>query len=1062
MSVTAVCVGSIFKEKDFVRGDALITDLVKKGQHVLFIPSGVARHAGTPGHEADFLYFLSGGCADELVVVKGDKLDDVFAKAAAKRMEEYHINMRVIEPEDEVPDIRDIHWGGDLFAENINVATAAFSFTDRLLDSSKIEDVAVALQSFITEGTFLCIRESFLQDLYTEREAIPGSTDSFYILADARKQPKQWETFMLGKLFPGAEEIFSHPGITTVVPVHSGQSYYGYLVHNTEKWDPVIGSLELLTVVLDLTIGRYITQKKLIFASHELISANENVRKLKETDVLTGLRNKQGFMEDAGKLYLKSRVTGQSMLVVCVDLDRLANINDIYGHREGDAAIQMLSKIIKETLISGTIAARMGADEFILLSLVAKGDEASVDMYFRTLKTRLENYNRISGKEYTLEINLSSMVVEADTEMDVEEIVNEALAKKRHIKESRGLKRSINLYEDGFNDPKEHALVRSIIESNGFLYAFQPIVSSRTGEIVAYEALMRTKDMHVSPLTVLKYAAMDGRLYDIEKATFLNVLRQIRPFMEDLGNKKIFINSIPGFYLTEADYEEMMDEFGDIFGHIVVEITEQTDFENSTVELLRKRSEKDGFEVAIDDFGTGFSNLANLLKFLPDYVKIDRTLIEGIHEDLKKQHFVNNIIEFAHDNGFLALAEGVESPQELTAVVHMGVDMIQGYYTAKPGYVLAPALSTSIRDEIVRANFESSHELKKKVFLVTREKELFLMHLAMEKYTSIIVSQSEVMLQGNPDFMAGITIKIKDNTDCRLTLHNVCLGDVEERPIIDIGKGAKLTLVIEGDNELIGNGIRVPETAALRLEGGGTLTIAPVLADAYGIGGDADSAFGKIECAMSGALAVTAEGNRCVAVGGGISASAEGITVQSGKIDVMLAGTSCVGIGSFMGNVSIRIHKCNLRMDQRISVGVLIGALNGKQDIEISDCGMVLSGSGSAIAGIGSYEASDGMIKIRSASLQERFNGKRIYLLGSAGGKITVHLENMNVDVLAEGNMAMGLGSGDKKATVELIKTRLSVVMRAGEHVEIGAEQDAVTIDGGSRYLLINEEELEV
>ncbi|MCR5118005.1 MAG: bifunctional diguanylate cyclase/phosphodiesterase [Lachnospiraceae bacterium] len=1059
MGVTAVCVGSIFDKNDYLRGDAVINDLLNKGEHVLLVPSGVARYAGEEEHEADFLYFLCGGLVSRMVMVRGGAIDESFAASARSRMNEYGITLDEIGEDDPLPDAQGTPWTGDIFTDNRTMAIKSFGFSEKLLNASKIEEVSEALKNFLAEDTFICIRESFLQDLYTEVDSIPGSGDRFYILADNRKRGKEWETFELGRMFPGASDLFNSPGLTTILPVHSGKSYYGYMVHSSKECDSSLGAMEMSSVVFDLMIGRYITEKKLLFASHELLSANESVRRLKETDVLTGLLNRQGFMIDAKKLFLRSKVTGQSLLTVCVDLERLGNINDVYGHHEGDVAIQTLSKMIQETLISGTVAGRLGADEFMLLSLVAKGDEENLDMYFRTLKTRLQNYNRISGKEYTLEINLSTMLFEADTEMDLDEIINEALAKKRHIKESKGSIRNISLYEDGHSDSKEHAIVSNIMDNNGFLYAFQPIVSAKTGEIVAYEALMRTKDMHLSPLTVLKYASMDSRLYDIEKATFSNVFRQVKPFIDELGDRKLFVNSIPGSYLNEKDYQELKEEFGFIFPNLVVEITEQTDFENETVDLLRKRSEADGFKVAVDDFGTGFSNLSNLLKFLPDYVKIDRALIEDIHEDLKKQHFVNNIVEFAHDNGFLALAEGVESPQELASVVRMGVDLIQGYYTAKPAYVLAPSLSTSIKDEIVRASFEKSHELKKKVFLVTREKEIFLMHLAMERYTSVIISQPEVTLQGNPDFMAGITIKIKDNTECKLTLHNVSLGDMEERPLIDIGKGAKLTLVIDGDNELLGNGIHVPEGAELKLEGAGTLTIAPTLAQAYGIGSDADNVFGKIVCAMEGALAITAEGNRCVAIGGGQCASKDGIRIISGRIDAMLKGTNCVGIGSYIGDVPLSILGCDMRMDARISSGILIGALRGEQNITIRDASLVLSGSGSVIAGIGTFEEMGGKIDIRSAGVHISFNGKRIYMIGTAGGKVDIRTENMNIDMHAEGNMAMGIGSADKKGTLKLIRTTLSILMRAGEYVPVGAYEDNIETDGGVRKLFVNEEE---
>ena len=86
---------------------------------------------------------------------------------------------------------------------------------------------------------------------------------------------------------------------------------------------------------------------------------------------------------------------------------------------------------------------------------------------------------------------------------------------------------------------------------------------------------------------------------------------------------------------------------------------------------------------------------------MPDYVKIDRSLISDIDKNPQKQHFVKDIIKFAHDNDFMALAEGVETSEEMREVIYMGVDLIQGYYTARPAQEPLQYIDEEIRNEII-------------------------------------------------------------------------------------------------------------------------------------------------------------------------------------------------------------------------------------------------------------------------------------------------------------------------------------------------------------------------
>ena len=168
---------------------------------------------------------------------------------------------------------------------------------------------------------------------------------------------------------------------------------------------------------------------------------------------------------------------------------------------------------------------------------------------------------------------------------------------------------------------------------------------------------MRTSGgMKISPLTLLAHATNSNRLYEIEWLTYNNVLKYAAACREQFRGRKIFINSIPGHFLNDADFSRLSEMYGDLLPQLVVEFTEQAETEGEELRMIQERCQKNRMDIAVDDYGTGYSNVTNLLKYSPNYVKIDRGLIANIHEEPKKQHFVTNIIEFAHANGFMALA----------------------------------------------------------------------------------------------------------------------------------------------------------------------------------------------------------------------------------------------------------------------------------------------------------------------------------------------------------------------------------------------------------------------
>ncbi len=169
----------------------------------------------------------------------------------------------------------------------------------------------------------------------------------------------------------------------------------------------------------------------------------------------------------------------------------------------------------------------------------------------------------------------------------------------------------------------------------------------------------------------------------------------------------MFINTIPGHFLKEEDMERLLRKYGSCMNKCVFELTEQntvSDDELDSMKHLANESLKS--QIAIDDYGMGHSNIVNLMRYAPQVIKIDRFLVEDIHQNKNKQLFVSSTVEFARMNNIMVLAEGVETSEELRTVIDLGVDLIQGYYTGRPTLEPISHIDESIKQEMLAANPE--------------------------------------------------------------------------------------------------------------------------------------------------------------------------------------------------------------------------------------------------------------------------------------------------------------------------------------------------------------------
>jgi len=228
----------------------------------------------------------------------------------------------------------------------------------------------------------------------------------------------------------------------------------------------------------------------------------------------------------------------------------------------------------------------------------------------------------------------------------------------------------------------------SILTQSGLHSLFQPIISLSERRIVGYEALSRgpsNSPLH-SPIALFAVARQAGRLNELEIACRESACRR---FNEQQLPGKLFLNVSPESLLEAAHQPgrtlQLLQDFGIPPSQVVIELTEQTptdDFQLLQNALHHYRAM--GFSIALDDLGAGYSSLRLWSELRPDYVKIDRHFIDGIHQDALKREFVGSIMQIAKASRAQVIAEGIELPEELAVLTDMGVDLVQGYLLCRP------------------------------------------------------------------------------------------------------------------------------------------------------------------------------------------------------------------------------------------------------------------------------------------------------------------------------------------------------------------------------------------
>lgn len=221
--------------------------------------------------------------------------------------------------------------------------------------------------------------------------------------------------------------------------------------------------------------------------------------------------------------------------------------------------------------------------------------------------------------------------------------------------------------------------IREVIELLQMRVVFQPIVEVETGEVFAYEALVRPTSHFKDPPSLFEAAVVSRCCGELGR-----IIRNMA--IHACASQRLFLNIHPN-ELNEGWLVRPDDAIFQHPGSVYLEITESVPLSHFRLcrSILGEVRGK-GINLVVDDLGAGFSNLKYIADLAPEVVKLDRELIAGLTRNSRLQKLVRSIVRMCSDMGAQVVAEGIETHEELDAVQHAGVHFGQGYYLARPAY----------------------------------------------------------------------------------------------------------------------------------------------------------------------------------------------------------------------------------------------------------------------------------------------------------------------------------------------------------------------------------------
>ncbi|MFT3745408.1 MAG: EAL domain-containing protein [Pyrinomonadaceae bacterium] len=412
-------------------------------------------------------------------------------------------------------------------------------------------------------------------------------------------------------------------------------------------------------------------------------------------DNLTGLANRTLFMEHL-KLTINGRRRENKALfaVLFFDFDRFKVINDSLGHAAGDELLKQISQRFTSNLRPGDLVARLGGDEFTILLNNLPSEQAAFLLAER-LQEDLKRPFDIEGREIFTSASIGISFGNENSTAD--ELLRDADIAMYRAK-SKGKARfqlfDKEMHESAIKRLQLETELRQALHRKEFRLFYQPIIDLQTRALHGFEALVRWKHPKrgiVSPDEFIPVLEENNLILTLGKWVFHEGCRQLKEWHQQIGGSnhlQIAINlSVKEFSQPNLieQISESLAQTGVNASSIKIEITESHVMENSeSAVAMMERLRAIGLELSLDDFGTGYSSLSYLHQLPVKFLKIDRSFIGRITENVEKREIVHTIVRLAQNLRMQVVAEGVETEEQLEELRRQGCEYGQGYLFSRP------------------------------------------------------------------------------------------------------------------------------------------------------------------------------------------------------------------------------------------------------------------------------------------------------------------------------------------------------------------------------------------
>ena len=430
------------------------------------------------------------------------------------------------------------------------------------------------------------------------------------------------------------------------------------------------------------------TDRSIKLMVEELEEATEKkIEYLARHDPLTGLPNRVAFSEQLSQSIERAAAQQAQFALVCIDLDHFKQVNEVFGPAVADRLLQEFGHRLRKAA-GDAFLAYLGGDDFNLIVTDSNQPMATEELAKHIQELASDGFN-IDGHIVRIGLSIGIAVYPLDGANAATLMINGDAALSSAKRDGRGSLRFFEVEMDKQQRERramQHEL-GSAIQHNQLKLFYQP-QARIDGDVVGFEALLRWEHPtrgRVAPNVFIPLAEDNGMILPIGEWVLREACRQAASWAQPLT---VAVNLSP----VQFQYSDLpalvlaiLVETGLPPHRLELEITEgvlMSDFDRAIGTLRRLKSL--GVSIAMDDFGTGYSSLRYLQAFPFDKIKIDKSFVDQLDQNMQSQAIIRAVIGLAHGLALPVLAEGVESSDQIEFLKRESCDEIQGYLIGRP------------------------------------------------------------------------------------------------------------------------------------------------------------------------------------------------------------------------------------------------------------------------------------------------------------------------------------------------------------------------------------------